>query len=191
MNCQQLKTEIELILMDTVTEPEIINSFNQCLRGDLASVLRLETKSTTNITKDSPTAQLPPDLYELLRVKEEKYFLQQLPYDDSGRMFTKINPGYHLFANEIEPVNIKYPNTITIWYYRYPEEITSIEDTPDIKSQFHHALKYYFLAHYPEMEPEERAQYFERYHLIRQEIDQQTRKQVGHRTRKVRTRFWA
>lgn len=186
-----LISEIEDILGSSeFTDADIMSVFNECLRIDLVDVLRLETKATAVLEASDKTISLPTDLYKIIAVKLEKDgFLKELPLDE------EYAPGYKLFRNhlEIQEALENPPDTATLWYHRYPKEITSIDDTPDMPAQFHAALKYYYLAQFRrgDEEVDLGVDYGARYQQIKAQIDQHTRGQVGiAKKRRVVSRHW-
>lgn len=180
----ELKTQIQDTLGYTIEDQKIISVFNECLKEDLAGVLRLETSATTEVVDCNCFAKLPNDMLELLMVKYGKEVLQKLTLDNEN------NKGYTLFGNAVNPINVSYPGTLRIYYYRYPALIMTINDTPDMPSEYHHALKYYFISkyHQEDEEPELEKSYLEDYLSIKAQINIHTSRQKGlYRTRKVRT----
>ena len=137
MNVQQLKTTLESKLGETFSESQVITYFNECLQEDLAGVLRLETVAELPITAE---VTLPLNLMKLVYVEANGAELDELALNDYE------SDGYKVFANVLKPQNVE--GTITLYYHRYPAEVTTITDTPDIPSQFKHALYYYALARY-------------------------------------------
>lgn len=194
MLVSDLRREIEYILQDTVDPDHLTTIFNECLREDLAHVLRLETKATITLATDETTVSYPDDIYEIILLKAQGKSQVRPQTIDEIPLTDECSSGYTFFGGVIELHRMEdTPYTLFIWYYRYPAEITGLSDKPDMPSQYHHALKHYFLAkHFEDDSMFNEAQvHWNNYLKVRNQIDNAGRKSKGaQRPRRVRTVFW-
>jgi len=189
-----LRREVEYIIQDTIDPDHLIAIVNECLREDLVRVLRLETRATITLAKDEATVSYPGDIYEILLLKakgnsqSKPRAIPELPLDN------ECDSGYMFFGGSIDLLRMDdKPYTLYIWYHRYPAEIKSLDDTPDIPLQYHHALKYYFLAkhHKHDSAFADEQDWWGDYLKIRSQIEDSGRKKTGlQRPRRVVSGCW-
>lgn len=172
--CAILKADIEEKLSEDLLDEDILSVFNECLT-DLAEVARLITiKEATATEKSLP---LPDDVFEVIALQ-------------SKNLQTSLNPlwmgnsdgqGYKKVANIIELQEMAIPDQLTIWYYRFPAILTSINDVPDIPKRFHNALKYYYIGKYQQNDEELELErdYMQSYYEMKSMLDRYSNKQKG------------
>jgi len=123
MLVSDLRREIEYILQDTVDPDHLTTIFNECLREDLAHVLRLETKATITLATDETTVSYPDDIYEIILLKAQGKSQVRPQTIDEIPLTDECSSGYTFFGGVIELHRMEdTPYTLFIWYYRYPAD---------------------------------------------------------------------
>lgn len=142
MTGAELQEKIDKRIWVSLDDTVIIDYINACLM-DLAGVLRLETKAQFNLA-DSSAVALPDNVMEILMVRLAKAgVLDKIPYDDYDLQGYKLFEDKITFQGVLEP-----PDVMDLYYYRYPQFITSVDDTIDIPKQFEQAIFYYAVGKY-------------------------------------------
>ena len=183
MLVSEMKTRAEKKLGGvSLDESEVMDALNECLKLELSDVLRLEKNTETNVTEVANEVTPGSDVLKIILVKMNKAenndvngYLRELTLDDM------VSTGYKLFDGKVQPQGITYPDTISVWYYRYPADITDLTDTPDMPSEFHQVLVYYLIGLYQQDDEQLGLEedYLGKFYTMKAQIDSQRRKQVS------------
>ncbi len=170
----EILEDTQFVIQEDIDVRHFINLCNECMSEDIVEILKLETKATIELPADDLDTALPNDIYAVVALKAQGVNDDAPVTIEQVSLVDETSKGYQQFNKTIDLVNMgDDPYTLTLWYYRYPATITSLDDTPDFPARYHHILKYYYLSrHYRYDDDKQHSIWYEDYLKIRDRMEQ-------------------